>query len=99
MCQLCEENNGEMIACQDCGCSICFDVTSSDDVIRRAYITESGDVFCSLCGLANDREQAVLDSEEIDWFDVYPERWYDEDSDLDELEDAPQTRQIGPGTE
>ncbi len=105
VCQLCTENNGEMIACQDCGCSICFDVSADDDVtrlreqVRRAYVTESGDVFCSRCGPSNDQDQDELDSEEIDWFDVYPERWYDEGSDLDELEDTAQTRQIGPGTE
>ncbi len=99
MCQMCEENGGEMIACQDCRCSICFDVTTDDDVIRRAYITESGDVYCSSCGPANDGEQAVLDAGEMDWFDAYPEDWYDGDSDLDELEDTAQTRQIGPARE
>ncbi len=32
----------------------------------------------------------------MDWFDDYPEDWYDPDSGLDELEDTAQTRQIGP---
>jgi hypothetical protein len=97
MCELCEENGGEMIGCQDCGCSICYDVPAGDDVIRRAYVTESGDLFCSQCGLANDRRQLELDEEGWLGMEDYPEDWYDEDSDLDELEDTPQTRQIGPG--
>ena len=52
MCErLCEQSEtGEMVACQGCGCLICFDVENGDDIIRSAYITEDGDLFCDWCG-------------------------------------------------
>lgn len=56
--ELCETSeNGEMAACQDCGCLICFDVECGDDVIRPAYVTSSGDLFCDRCGSRMDREE------------------------------------------
>lgn len=55
MCWLCEEEKDGVAGCQDCGRIICFDVESGDDVIRSAYITESGDLFCDLCGPQYDQ--------------------------------------------
>jgi hypothetical protein len=55
MCKLCDESpDGGYEYCQDCGCLICFDVIDSDDVIRPAYVTSSGDLFCDRCGSACD---------------------------------------------
>lgn len=70
MCQLCENNNGEMQSCQDCGRLICFDEKpDSVDVIDRAYVTASGDLFCQRCGRKYDQaeeEDAELESEFYD---------------------------------
>jgi hypothetical protein len=44
------------INCQDCGRIIYWDdemkepVKSIDDISAPPYVTESGDLFCSLCG-------------------------------------------------
>ena len=62
MCQLCDANDGNLQSCQDCGRLICFDEKpDSVDVIDRAYVTESGDVFCRRCGrkydAASERER------------------------------------------
>lgn len=57
MCDLCDENGGEYTSCQDCGRLICFDVEAADDIVRRAYFTQSGDLFCSHCGSQYDAEQ------------------------------------------
>jgi len=66
MCSLCEENNGEMLSCQDCGRLICFDVEANqgDDIIRSAYVTSSGDLFCDFCGRRYDEaEQQMMEAE------------------------------------
>ena len=65
MCQLCDENpNGEYESCQDCGCLICFDEESGDDVIRPAYVTAGGDLFCDRCGRKHDQaEEDAADDE------------------------------------
>jgi len=46
MCDMCDENEGDFESCQDCGKLICFDVEVGDDVLRPAYVTSSGDLFC-----------------------------------------------------
>lgn len=61
MCELCEE---EGMRCQQCGCLICFDIESGDDVIRRAYVTAAGDLFCDRCGREMDR----LEEQEEDYY-------------------------------
>lgn len=77
MCDLCDQNNGEMESCQDCGRLICFDVKAdSVDVIDRAYVTQSGDLFCTRCGSKYD--QAEEDGEQ-DYFDV---EFFDEETPL-----------------
>ena len=70
MCYLCKNNDlgdgfgGDFESCQNCGRLICFDVDSGDDVIRPAYVTSSGDLFCDPCGRKHDEpEEAELDSE------------------------------------
>jgi hypothetical protein len=60
----------EFICCQDCGRIIYYDkdmkepVTSVDDMSAPPYITESGDLFCSICGTAYDEPD-----EDADCFD------------------------------
>lgn len=97
MCWLCDENDGQMEACQDCGTLICFDQVGGDDVIGRAYITESGDLFCSRCGAGYDE----VDDEDDDPYDFYPAAWYDPGSGVSELEpeETPRETYIGPGSE
>lgn len=54
--ELCDlRPDGTMSRCQDCGLLICFDVENGDDVIRPAYVTEDGDVFCDQCGRGAQR--------------------------------------------
>ena len=55
MCELCEKYGIEAMYCVDCGAMICFDVKQNDDVLKRAYITGSGDLRCNECGQLYDR--------------------------------------------
>ena len=57
MCYLCDESGDEPVGCQDCGCLICFDIEDGDDILRPAYVTASGDLFCDRCGPEYDREE------------------------------------------
>ena len=59
MCKtLCEaRGDGEMESCQNCGILICFDIERADDVIDRAYVTTSGDLYCRRCGRRHDYEE------------------------------------------
>ncbi len=62
MCDLCDESeDGSMQSCQDCGVLICFDVESDDDVVQRAYVTQSGDLFCHHCGVQHDINEEAND--------------------------------------
>jgi hypothetical protein len=55
---MCEENPcKEMESCQGCGIQICFDVTEGDDIVRPAYVTASGDLYCDRCGKQHDRDE------------------------------------------
>ena len=67
MCDLCNAKTGECSSCQDCGCLICWDVKpgQEDDVMRRPYVTISGDLFCSQCGPPYDERGEA--QEERDW--------------------------------
>jgi hypothetical protein len=56
VCELCEESDG-MQSCQDCGRMICFDHEGEDDICAPAYVTESGDLYCSACGRSHDRAE------------------------------------------
>lgn len=70
MCQLCIENDGEMESCQDCGRSICFDEKpDSTDVVDKAYVTASGDLFCQRCGREYDKAQEEEEGADIDFYD------------------------------
>lgn len=69
MCKLCNQNDGEMEGCQDCGRLICFDIKAEDDITAPAYVTASGDLFCRTCGLEYDR----LDEQDEDLCDFYYE--------------------------
>lgn len=65
MCKLCDDNSGEMPSCQDCGRLICFDEKpDSVDVIDRAYVTASGDLFCSRCGRRYDAAEEAENEDE-----------------------------------
>lgn len=46
-----------MISCPDCGVLICWDVKNGDDIVRPAYATMSGDMYCDQCGGAHDRAE------------------------------------------
>lgn len=58
MCEMCKERDGERVSCQDCGCLICFDegASSGDGIIRQAYVSLSGDLYCDKCGPYYDRD-------------------------------------------
>ncbi len=64
--ELCEEG-GE--SCQDCGKLICFDVKNGDDILRPAFVTSSGDVFCDRCGRQQEREDQEEEENECDFDD------------------------------
>jgi len=59
MCKQLEKSGHDNLyeSCQDCGVSVCFDVESGDDVITRAYVTASGDLFCYRCGRKHDEAE------------------------------------------
>ena len=57
MCNLCDENE-DMQSCQDCGHLICFDEKYDG---RKAYVTESGDLFCWNCGSSHDLAEEYED--------------------------------------
>lgn len=106
MCYMCEENNGEMEGCQDCGSMICFDIRrgGGDDVMSRAYVTNEGDLMCERCGSRYDRAAEKWDDvegDEYDGWDNYPEDWYDAKSPVSEIEppETPRMKYIGPGSE
>jgi len=62
--ELCDASkDGSIVSCQDCGRLICWDVMAGDDVLRPAYATASGDLFCDLCGPAHDRAEDEEDQE------------------------------------
>jgi hypothetical protein len=62
--ELCDQSeDGVMPSCQDCGRLICFDEVTGDDVIRPAYVTMSGDLFCDRCGRAQDRAELAAEEE------------------------------------
>ena len=98
MCYLCDENDGEYTSCQDCGRMICFDQKPNNiDVIDRAYVTASGDLYCYRCGSQYDQEEEDAADEEYDGWDYYPNNWYDEDMDMENEESN--GRYIGDGSE
>ncbi len=66
--ELCENDEFGMQSCPDCGKLICFDTKSGDDIIRPAYVTSSGDLYCDRCGSRHDRAE---------------EEEYDDDSNYD----------------
>jgi hypothetical protein len=66
MCDWCEENDGESLGCQSCGTMICWDVKvgEGDDIISRPFVTSSGDVYCTGCGIEMERaEQESMEEE------------------------------------
>ena len=64
-----------MESCQNCGALICFDVESGDDVMRKAYVTASGDLYCVDCGRRHDRDEEREIEDESPYyagFDEFP---------------------------
>jgi hypothetical protein len=50
---------------------ICWDhKVKMDDIISPAYVTNSGDVFCRVCGMEYDRREEEDDY--LGWNDYYP---------------------------
>jgi hypothetical protein len=47
---------------------ISWDCKNGDDIIRPAYVTASGDLFCDLCGRQYDEEDERLADEEADYW-------------------------------
>lgn len=64
MCELCDENGGEMLSCQDCGKLICFDIEGGDDVCQPAFVISSGDLLCRRCGIRWEQEEEQMMEEE-----------------------------------
>ncbi len=54
--------------CPDCGRLICFDAKNGDDILRPAYITNSGELFCARCGTEYDCEDELVE-EDYYWND------------------------------
>ena len=71
-------------SCQQCGAMLEEDAAPfSPDVVRRPYVTASGDVYCDVCGSAIDQaDEEAMDEDFYD--DYYP-------GDYDMLEDDEQT--------
>ena len=64
-------DDDEIMYCQDCGCMISWDCKSGDDILRPAYVTASGDLFCNHCGREYDEEEERQADEE-GWFEHDP---------------------------
>jgi len=62
-----------MESCQDCGILICFDVQSGDDVVRKAYVTASGDLYCDHCGRRHDRDEELEIEDESAYYAGFDE--------------------------
>ena len=58
MCKVLCDDTDEMQSCQDCGRLICFDVKHGDDIMRPAYVTASGDLYCDRCGRGRAMDEA-----------------------------------------
>lgn len=96
MCYLCDENENGYESCQQCGRMICFDNKPNNiDVVDRAYVTASGDLYCYRCGSSHDQEEE--DFEDEDGYDPYFDNWYDADMDFENEESN--GIDIGPGSE
>ena len=102
MCEYCDSEE-TMMYCQDCGKWLCYDhVGEGDDVIGRPYVTTSGDLMCVWHGRRHDEaeeaegddlEEAEGDDLDFGWT-PYGSSWFDDDSDLDQLEDEPGVKLI-----
>lgn len=69
---------GDTVGCQGCGClletRVCekcgkefLDFSakgSGDDIIRRPYVTTSGDLYCCRCGRVRDEAEEQMEGEE-----------------------------------
>jgi hypothetical protein len=74
-----EQEDDEIMYCQDCGCIIEWDREGpGDDIVSPAYVTASGDLFCRRCGIAYDEEEERQADEEADyWPDPMDEKYQD----------------------
>jgi len=90
MCEWCDENNGEMIGCQNCGTDICWDM-------KNVYVTTYGDVFCTHCGRIEQHDIDEAEEEDSYGYDFYGASWYDPDMDFENEESN--GRYIGEGSE
>jgi hypothetical protein len=79
-----EDDDDEIMYCQDCGRMILWDCKHSDDIVRRAYVTASGDLFCDLCGREYDLEEERQSEAE-----AYP--WYDPMDDIEQIQEEQET--------
>lgn len=63
------ESEDGVMYCQDCGRMISWDCKGGDDILRPAYVTASGDLFCDWCGSRYDEEEERQAEEEWGWMD------------------------------
>lgn len=62
--QLCEDAPDDYTSCEDCGRMICWDVKNGDDIIRPAFVTSSGDLYCDWCGRKHEAAEEADESED-----------------------------------
>lgn len=79
-----------MINCQDCGRIVYWDnemkepVEGVDDISAPPYITESGDLFCCLCGPKYDE----IDEEEYDGWEDPMDELYEKEAKKENAKNA-----------
>jgi hypothetical protein len=68
--ELCDDDGVQ--SCPDCGKLICFDTKFGDDIMRPAFVTSSGDLYCDRCGKEHERaeEEEHDDFEDYDFDDL-----------------------------
>lgn len=87
-------DDDEQEYCQQCGAMLDDDAPrQSFDVVRRPYVTASGDLYCDVCGRAMDEEEERLMDEENEFSLWDYETWEDI------VEGESGGRYIGPGSE
>lgn len=63
------QHDDEIEYCQDCGCMLDENLKcEGDDIVRRPYVTASGDVYCSRCGREYDEEEERQNDEEACYY-------------------------------
>ena len=69
--ELCKSDDYEA-TCPDCGRMVCFDVVNGDDIMRPAFVTSEGDLYCDRCGKSHERAIEVAEEEDCGEMDYDP---------------------------